>query len=356
MKILLNFLLAVPLSISLQAQLYSKYIDSFAKANHFNGTILIQEKNKISYQKSFGLADLQFRVPNSTDTKYKIASITKFFTAVLIMKLNEAGKLELDKPILTYFPEYKGKNGDKITIRHLLTHTSGLGNLDTITSMESALRFGLPVYQSPATTDQLLNNYCFTVAPHNPGEVFDYNNGEYILLGKIIEKLYNKPYESVLFEEILHPLGMNNSGILHQQDIIEKLASTYFYRDDIGKLVPDLPVYPENWYASGAMYSTTNDLIRFANAVFEMKLLTKPSLDKMFVSGKGEYGFGVWVYEDYAINKKNYRIVKRPGQIMGAQSMLFHILGTGSTIIILSNVGNLSLDDMAAKLAKRIAL
>ncbi|MBO9631718.1 MAG: beta-lactamase family protein [Chitinophagaceae bacterium] len=356
MKLFLTCLLTTIITTGLQAQTYSGYIDSFAKANQFNGTILIQEKNKISYQKSFGLADLQFKVPNSTDTRYKIASITKFFTAALIMKLNEAGKLELNKPIITYLPGYKGKNGDKITVHHLLNHTSGLGNIDTITSMESALRSGLPVYQSPSTTDDLLNNYCFTITKNNPGEVFDYNNGEYILLGKIIEKLYNKPYESVLFEEILHPLGMSNSGILHQQDIIEKLAYTYFYRDDIGKLVPDLPVYPENWYAAGAMYSTTNDLIKFANAIFDKKLLKQESLDRMFVSGKGEYGYGVWVYEDYAINKKNYRIVKRPGQIMGAQSMLFHILGTGSTIIILSNVGNCSLDEMAAKIAKRIAL
>lgn len=356
MKLFLTCLLMATISTHLKAQTYTSYIDSFAKANNFNGTILIQEKNKISYQKSFGQADLQFKVPNSTDTRYKIASITKFFTAVLIMKLHEASKLELDKPILTYLPEYKGKNGDRITIHHLLNHTSGLGNIDTITSMESALKFGLPVYQKPSTTDDLLNNYCFTITNHNPGEVFDYNNGEYILLGKIIEKLYSKPYGSVLFEEILHPLGMSNSGILRQQDIIEKLASTYFYRDDINQLVPDLPVYPENWYAAGAMYSTTGDLIKFANAIFNMKILKKESLDKMFVSGKGEYGYGVWVYEDYAINKKNYRIVKRPGQIMGAQSMLFHILGTGSTIIILSNVGNCSLDDLVSRIAKRIAL
>lgn len=356
MKITLCILLLICSTVIVQTQHYTKFIDSFAKANKFNGTILIQEKNKLSYQKSFGLADFQFKVANTNDTKYKIASITKFFTSVLIMKLYEAGKLDLNNNILTYLPEYKGKNGDKITIHQLLNHTSGLGNIDTITSMESALRVGIPVYQKPTTTDELLNNECFNKINHEPGAEFDYNNGEYMLLGKIIEKLTNKTYESVLFEEILFPLGMTNSGMLHQQDIIEKLAYTYFYRDDIGKLVPDLPVYPENWWASGSMYSTTTDLIKFANAIFNLKLLKKETLDKMFVSGKGEYGYGVWVYEDYSINKKNYRIIKRPGQIMGAQSMLFHIAGTGSTIIMLSNTGTTSLDEFVSQIAKKIAL
>lgn len=330
------------------------FIDSFATKNNFNGTVLIQQGLAISYQKSFGLANFQFKVPNTTETKYKIASITKLFTAVLVMQLYEKGKLDINKTIKNYLPAYKGEAADKVTIEQLLNHTSGIANMDTVKSMESALKNGLPVYQEPLTTEELLNDYCSGALVNQPGKVFDYNNAEYIILGKIIEKLYNKTYEQVVKENILQPLQMKNSGLLYQQNITDGLADTYFFRDDINKLVPDLPVYPENWYAAGSMYATVNDLLKFSNALFGLKLLKQESLNKMFVSGAGEYGYGVWVYEDYEINGKKYKIIKRPGQIMGAQGMLFHILGDDSTIIILSNTGTTSLDNFAAEIATHL--
>ncbi len=110
----------------------------------------------------------------------------------------------------------------------------------------------------------------------------------------------------------------------------------------------------ENWYAAGAMYSTVKDLALFTNALFGKKLLKQESLDKMFVSGLGEYGYGMWVYKDYDINHKMYTIIKRPGQIMGAQGMIFHILEDGSTILLLSNTGTTSLDDFAAQIAMKL--
>jgi len=142
--------------------------------------------------------------------------------------------------------------------------------------------------------------------------------------------------------------------MLTQNTIINGLANTYFYRNDIKKLVPDLPAYIENWYASGAMYSTVDDILKFSNALFGGKLLKPETLKQMFSSGLGEYGLGVWVYLDYKINNKMYTIIKRPGSIMGAQAMLFHILEDDSTIIILSNTGTVNMDDFAAKLADKI--
>lgn len=332
----------------------TNYIDTYAKENNFNGTILITKESKISYHKSFGLANFQFKIPNKIETKYKVASITKLFTSVLVMQLYEQGKLQLDKTIKDYLPDYRGEGGDKIKIYQLLNHTSGMANIDTVTSISSALKNGLPVYQKPRTSDELLNDLCSGKLVNEPGKIFDYNNAEYIILGKIIEKIHNKTYEQVVTENILLPLKMKNSGLLYQQNIINDLADTYFYRDDIGKIVPDLPVYNENWYAAGAMYSTTNDLSLFTNALFGQELLKQETLDKMFVSGLGEYGYGIWVYEDYDINNKIFKIIKRPGQIMGAQAMIFHILEDGSTIIILSNTGTTSLDEFAAEIAKRI--
>ena len=147
---------------------------------------------------------------------------------------------------------------------------------------------------------------------------------------------------------------MTNSGLLSQEKIIDKLADTYFYRDDLKTLVNDLPVYMENWYAAGAMYSTSEDILRFSKALFSGKLVNKESLKQMFTAPYDEYGLGVWIYQDYEINGKKFTIVKRPGSIMGAQTMLFHILEEGSTIIILSNTGTVSLDEFVADIAKRV--
>ncbi len=332
----------------------SNFIDSIAKKNNFNGTILINQNSKISYQKSFGLANFQFKVPNRNETKYKIASITKLFTSVLLMQLYEEKKIDVNKTIKNYLPDYKGEGADKVTLHQLLNHTSGLANLmDTITSMESALKFGVASYQLPNTSSELLSKYCSGKLVNEPGKVFSYSNSEYIIIGKIIEKIYNKTYDQILHEKILNPLRMQDSGIKYNQNIIEGLADTYFYREDLKQMVNDLPVYTENWFAAGAMYSTANDILKFSNALFSLKLLKQETLNKMFVSGLDEYGYGVWVYEDYEIKKKMYKIIKRPGQIMGTQAMLFHVLNEGTTIIILSNAVTASLDEFVAEIAKR---
>lgn len=297
---------------------------------------------------------MSFKIPNTNDTKYKVASITKAFTSVSILQLYEEGKIDLEKPIITYLPGYKGAAGDKVNVRQLLTMTSGMRNMDAGTSLESVLKDGLSQYQLPHSSEQMLVQYCSDTLVNKPGSQFDYNNAEFIILGKIIEKVTGKSYEEILQQKILQPLRMANSGMMTQDKIIDKLADTYFYRDDSKMLTNDLPVYWSNWYAAGAMFSTVDDIQKFADALFGRKLLKQRTLDQMFSSGLGEYGFGVWVYKNYEINHKMYTIIKRPGQIMGAQAMLFHVLEHGSTIVILSNTGTVSLDDFAANIATRI--
>jgi len=355
-KILLAF--ALFMAVNHTFAQYSKadtFIRSFTQKNNFNGTILIEQNSKITYKKSFGFADMAFKTPNTPDTRYKIASITKAFTSVLVLQLVEQGKIDLDKTIITYLPDYKGPAGTKVTVRQLLNMTSGMRNMDNnASSLDAVLKNGLPQYQLPYTSDQLLTKFCSDSLVKEPGKEFDYNNADFIILGKIIEKVSGKTYEQNLQDKILQPLQMTNSGMLSQDKIINRLANTYFYRDDIKALVSDLPVYMENWYAAGGMYSTADDLLKFSDALFTGKLLKQSTLNQMFTSGLGEYGLGVWVYLKYEINHKMYTIIKRPGSIMGAQTMLFHILEDGSTIIILSNTGTVSLDNLAAEIAKQI--
>src|SRR5690349_11246783 len=123
------------------------FISFYAKEHNFNGTILVQKNGRVSYLKSFGLANFQFKVPDTNQTKYKIASITKSFTSALILQLYEQGRIDLDKTIGTYLPDYQGEAKDKVTIRQLLNHTSGLENFDQVKSAEDAIKNGLPTYQ-----------------------------------------------------------------------------------------------------------------------------------------------------------------------------------------------------------------
>ncbi|MCO4294615.1 beta-lactamase family protein [Solitalea sp. MAHUQ-68] len=340
--------------LSAQTSKADAFIDNFTKRNNFNGVVLIKQNGKTSYKQSFGFANLSFKIPNTIETKFKVASITKAFTAVLILQLYEQGKIDLNKTITTYLTDYKGVGGNKVTIKQLLNMTSGLHNMDAGVSFESALKNGIPQYQRPFTADELLIKYCSDSLVAEPGKEFDYNNADFIILGKIIERVSGKSFEQNLQEKILYPLHMTNSGLLKQEVIVDKLADTYFYRDDLKTLVNDLPVYWGNWYAAGAMYANVDDILAFSDALFGAKLLKRETLNQMFTSGLGEYGYGVWVYKDYEIGQKKYTIIKRPGSIMGAQAMLFHVLEEGSTIIILTNTGNVSLDEFAADIAKQI--
>lgn len=328
------------------------FIDQYAKAHDFNGSILIQQQGKLRYARSFGLANLPFRVPNTLQTRYKIASITKLFTSVLILQLSEQGKLDLDKTIGTYLPDYAGEAASKVSIHQLLNHTSGLPGFDGVTDQATAISNGIPVYQTPSTSDQLLTKYCSGKLIHTPGTVFNYNNADYVVLGKIIERLYRKPYEQVLEEHILRPLQMRNTGLLHQGDIIDKLADTYFYPDDRKVLSKDLPVYPENWYAAGAMYSTAGDLAKFSDALFGLKLIGRAPLDRMIKPELDDYGYGLWSYET-TLKGKRHPVVKRPGSIMGAQTQLFRVLDQDITIIILGNTETIDSDTFVAEIAQR---
>ncbi|GAB3094221.1 serine hydrolase domain-containing protein [Lysobacter terrae] len=330
------------------------FIEAYAKQHDFNGTVLVRKQGKVAYQHSFGLANVSWGVPNTSRTKYRIASITKLFTSVLILQLREQGRIDLNAKIADYLPNYAGEGARSVSIRQLLNHTSGIRNFDQVKSMEDALANGLPTYQSPYTSDQLLARFCSGPLEHPPGTVFDYNNGDYIILGKIIERMYGQPFDEVLQARILKPLGMADTGMLKQSDIVPGLASTYFYRDDLKSLVNDLPAYPENWYAAGAMYSTVTDLMAFSDALFGAKLIDQKTLALMLEPGLDDYGYGAWIY-DANIDGRKHRIVKRPGQIMGAQTQLYHFLGEDMTVILLSNTGTTDLDEFVAEIGKRLA-
>lgn len=314
--------------------------------------MLVRANGAIRHEASFGQANVPFDVANTPRTKYPIASITKLFTAIMVLRLNERSRLDLDGVIADYLPDYAGEGARTVTVRQLLNHTSGIINFDRVGDMATALRDGLPNYQTPYTSDRLLTKFCSGALVHAPGTTFDYNNCDYIILGKIVERLHGKPFDAVLAAEILRPLGLSDTGMRVQHRITAGLADTYFHRDDLGTLVPDLPAYPENWYAAGAMYSTAQDLLAFSDALFGGRLVNAGSLAQMLAPGLDDYGFGLWIYE-MTVDGVPHRVAKRPGRIMGAQTQLFRFLDSDITIILLANAGRADLDEFVAEIARQ---
>jgi len=157
-------------------------------------------------------------------------------------------------------------------------------------------------------------------------------------------------FEEVLTERILRPVGMRDTGMLHWDAIVERLAPTYFYRDDLKILVPDMPVYYENWYAAGGMYSTPDDLLAFADALYGNKLLRPETVRQLLTPGLDDYGYGLWSYV-IKCGGKEFRVAKRPGSVMGSNAVLYRLLDRDATVIILANTNKADLDDFAQRVA-----
>lgn len=212
-------------SLAVSAQDKAKQIDQlltkYKEYGQFNGSALIAENGKIILKKGYGLANMEWDIPNQPSTKFRLGSISKQFTALLIVKLAEEGKLKLDVPITTYLSDYPKETGDKITIHHLLTHTSGIPNY---TSTPNFLR---DKSRNPYTPEDFVKTFNKLPLEFTPGEKFRYSNSGYFLLGYIIEKVTGKTYEQYLQEIILTPLKMANTGYDHFEVILKNRAAGY---------------------------------------------------------------------------------------------------------------------------------
>lgn len=322
-----------------------------AREHDFNGTILVQDGGRTLYHGSFGVAERAFGAPADTTTRYRVASITKLFTAALVMQLHQEGRLHVDSTLGAYLPDYPGEGADRVTLHQLLNHTSGIEGFDREQSFQEAVDNGIERYQKPHTPAALLARCCSGRLASEPGTAFAYNNADYIVLGLIIERVTGKPFADVLDERILRPLGMRDTGMIRSDAIIPRLASTYFFRPDTRTLITDLPVYPENWYAAGGMYSTTRDLLAFADALFSGEGLLRPeALARLLAPGQDEYGYGLWSYA-FERGGTRHRVAKRPGSIMGANAVLYRLLDRDATIVILGNTNLTDLDELAQRIA-----
>jgi CubicO group peptidase (beta-lactamase class C family) len=343
--ILMIFFVAISFLTLAQKINYENILGNFSKQKQFSGTVLIADKGKIIFQKSVGLANRQDNIAITNQSKYKIASITKTFTATIILQLMEEGKIDVNKTIGFYYPEYNGEAKDKATIHHLLTYSSGIENIDQ--GSEAMYAMQLP-------TDSIIKKYCSGKLVHEPGRQMSYKNADYIILGKIIEKIAGKPYENVLQEKILTPLKMNSSGHLRNKDIVKGMVN-YYLADSAKKFYNDDPYWIENFYASGSMYSTAEDLLKFDQALFTNKLLKKETVILMTTSYPELWGvaYSFWV-NDQTFGKVKTKVMDRRGSISGANAAWYHFINENKTIIVLSNSNAADVVELREEFAKEI--
>ncbi|MDQ2922375.1 MAG: beta-lactamase family protein, partial [Acidobacteriota bacterium] len=250
----------------------------------FNGSVLVAENGKVIYKKAFGLANMEWNIPNTPETRFRLGSITKQFTATLILQLVEQGKIKLDGKLSDYLPEYRKDVGEKVTVHQLLNHTSG------IPSYTSLPGFFNDVSRNPYSVDEFVKKYASNNLEFEPGSKFSYNNSGYFLLGAIIEKVTGQPYERVLKEKIFDPLGMKSTGYDHHATIIEKRASGYEKTGEgyvnAAYLDMSLP------YAAGSLYSTVDDLYLWDQALYTDRVLSAQSKDLMYKPNLNDYAYG----------------------------------------------------------------
>lgn len=200
-----------------------RLIELYAANHLFNGSVLVAENDKVIFKKGYGSANMEWKIPNAVDTKFRIGSVTKQFTATLILLLEQEGKINLQEKISKYLPWYRKDSGDKITIEHLLKHTSGIPNY----TVRADVMNDIAIHDySPK---EIAEKFCSGDPEFEPGTKFKYNNSAYFLLGVIVEEITKKPYAENLKEKIFEPLKMKNSGIDSPKALLENRANGYEY-------------------------------------------------------------------------------------------------------------------------------
>lgn len=333
-KLFTLFLLAFITATNASAQQSVQNIDGLMKQYHdygqFNGSILVAEKGKVIYKKGFGMANMEWAIPNEPDTKFRTGSVTKQFTAALVLQLVEEGKLKLDGKITDYLPDYRKDTGEKVTIHHLLNHTSG------IPSYTSRPDFSAEISRNPYGVADFVKKFASGDLQFEPGSKFSYNNSGYSLLGAIIEKVTGKSYETVLTERILKPLGMTNTGYERHSTLLQKRASGYQKTPDgfVNAAYLDMSIP----YAAGSIYSTVEDLFKWDQALYEDKILSAESKKLMFTPGLGNYGYGIRI-TDEPVGKTDQktRVIGHGGAIHGFNSLILRAVEKQQTVIILNN-------------------
>ncbi len=313
--------------------LYNAKLDSLfnviEKGNNFMGSVAISKNGKVAYSRHIGYSDIATFKKSDNSTKYRIASISKTYTAVLVLKAVEERKIGLDDPIYKYFPEIK--NAHKITPRHLLTHRSGI---HSFTKDKEYLTYSVSG-KSRAEMLKLISNADSDFAPDSKAS---YSNSNYVLLSYLLEQVYKQSFSEILKNKILKPLRLTSTYFGSKIDVQKNEANSYKL-DKTWKLLPETDV--AIFTGAGAVVSTPVDVLNFVQAVFSNKIISKASL-KMMVEIKDEYGMGIgeFPFEE----KVSYG---HTGHLDGFSSLFGYFPKQDLSFIIISNGSSVNENDIA---------
>jgi len=320
-----------------------------SEAGDFSGVALVARRGNVLYQHAFGLANREWNVPNDLDTKFEIGSMTKQFTAMLILQMANEGKLRLDGHLSDYLPYYRHDTGDQITISELLSHTSGVPSFTSLPGFLDG-----PESRTHYTVQEFVKKYCSGNLEFVPGTKFDYSNSGYFLLGAVLEQVSGNSYEDLLQHRIFDPLGMKNSGYTHTGNLLPHRAAGY---ERIASGFQNARFYDMSIpFSAGALYSTVGDLFLWDQALYTGLLLPAKLRDLMFKPNLEDYGYG-WVMlipssgQPYAGDS----IPMHGGSIFGFQSVIQRLIQHRELIVLLDNNDDAKLLDIALEIRRALA-
>nr|WP_315026840.1 serine hydrolase domain-containing protein [uncultured Chryseobacterium sp.] len=350
-KLITSTLFLLFFGSKITAQVYNKglekKIDSliqteFGNKNEPGGVFLISKNGKVLYRKAFGKANLELNINMAPENVFQIGSMTKQFTAASILLLEQQGKLNIDDPVSKYIKDYP--NGEKITIHHLLTHTSGIKDFTKMKSLPS-------IAQKEMKPEVMVDFFKNEPVDFSPGEKFDYNNSGYVVLGYIMELVSGESYENFIKTNIFDKAGMSDSYYASDRKIIPKRAYGYHKKEHgfVNKTIISFSVP----FSSGSLMSTADDMLKWQETLNQNKILNNKETQKAFQKyklNKGEeftYGYG-WHLKE--INGAPDR--EHGGSIFGFKSMGVYIPGEDIYVIGLSNCDCHSPTEITKNIAK----
>ena len=313
-----------------------RYISKLVDNQQFNGSVLVAEDGDVIFKKGYGYANLDWEIPNTPDTKFIIGSLTKQFVAMLIMQLAEEGKIELQGKLSDYISEYRKDTGEKVTVHHLLTHTSGIPSYTDLPG------FWSDSTQKSYSKNIMIKKFHSGDLIFEPGTAYRYNNTGYFLLAIIVERVTGKLFEENLQERILNPANMKNTGVDRNINILKKKASGYYYR--LSGYINDPYLYMLNALGVGDMYSTVEDLYLWDQALYDDKLLSEKYKRIMFTPFLKNYAYGWGIYNlKYADSSESLRVMAHSGSIQGFNAQIFRLIDDEHLIVLLNNTGQVNL-------------
>ncbi len=311
-------------------------VQFYVSNKQFMGSVLVARGQDVLFSKGYGSANLEWDIPNTPATKFRIGSITKQFTAAAILLLEERGKLKVEDPVKKYLPDAPAV-WDNITSIHLLTHTSGIPDF-----------FGFPEYPKlepfPITPQQIVALFRDKPLEFPPGEKVQGSSSGYVLLGYLIEKLSGESYQDFIQKNIFTLLGMKDSGYDSNTDIIPRRAAGYAYGPN--GLVNARFEHMSNMFSAAALYSTTEDLLRWEQGLFNGKLLSTESLAKMTTPFKNDNALGLIVR---TVNGR--KVIEHAGGMNGFYTYLAYFPEDKLTVVALGNLNGSPSEQIVRSLA-----